>query len=202
MFKKRKKLKTKIICIFTVIAILFLSAYLDNTIDEIINPLVIKNAEEIINAQMNLTVEELLKSEKFCDVSFINSDTDFTKLNWNAVNNFKTAVINTSQARLDNYKNLVTYVQLGSLTSSAFLSNRGPDIPILFDFYCSVNASIDSNITSSEINRAMHTVSLNVVTKYSIILLNGEYSAEIKSNYILSETLFSGDTPNFYGTHF
>lgn len=179
--------------------------YCDSAVDRVINPLVIKNAEEAINNEVNSAVEELLESNKInCDnlVNITKNGNNITALTLNNsyVNYFKTLAVKNAQNKLDNHKNMVTYVQLGSLFPSAFLSNRGPDIPILFDFYCSVNANIKSNISDAGINQTLHIVTLNITTKFSIVLLNGEYNSDISNDYVVCETLINGTTPNYYGS--
>lgn len=204
IFKKKRNFRRKIILISTIAVFIFALIYCDTAVDGIINPLVIKNAEEIINYEINATVRELLSCNEFKNRTFIAHSSDNTErgavtVNAALLNKFKTSAINLAQQKLAKHKNLVTYVQLGSLTPSAFLSNRGPDIPVYFDFYCSVNANIDTSVSQSEINRVLHTVTLNMVTKFSIVLLNGEYNSQINSDFIVCETLLSGNVPNYYG---
>ena len=132
----------------------------DNAIKEIVSPMAMKNAEMLINIEVNKAISQLLKtvSPQFNDsIKSIESDT----LNINA---FKAEAIGIIEKRLEKFNTITTPVQIGNIIDSSILSNRGPSINISYDLCCSVNAEIKSELESAGINQTHHIIKLYITT--------------------------------------
>ena len=206
MFKGISSYKVwrKIIATILIFSLLFIFNAVDNTIGHIVTEITIKNAEETINHVVNDTVNNIIIGNDVSYSTFINlndndSNVSSVVANTDNINKFKAEVIVKTENALKEYKSLKTVVQLGSLTSSAILSNRGPDRPIYFDFYCAVNANIANNFSSAGINQTNHSIKLVVSVEYCIIFNDDEYKSSITTDYIIGENVIVGNTPNIYG---
>ena len=202
MFKyKFKPIYVRIVSLILIfISFVFIFNKVDNTIDGIIKEITIKNAEEIINTEVNKAVSKVTKNCNIDYLSFINTNSFSNQtINANYINKFKTQIILKTEKSLSKYKSLRTVVQLGSLSSSSILSNRGPDIPIYFDFYCTVNANVTNDFTEAGINQTKHSIKLVVLVDYCIIFNEGNYESQVTTDYVLSENVIVGTVPDYYG---
>lgn len=206
MFKKRNfRRRRRIVLLVVFVSILSLALYLDSTIQGIVEGLVIKNAQGLIQDAVNQTVEETQKQLNISYDNLVLSDGNeksaaSLQVNAPVVNSMKTAVIHTVSKKLYTYRNLETTFQIGSITGSAILSNHGPDIPIYCDFYSFVNAEIVSKFSGAGLNQTVHRVMLTVTTKYCLMIINDRYEDSVTSDYCLGESVIVGEVPNSYGS--
>ena len=206
MFKKRnyKRIRHRIILLISVL-LLSLLLYLDSTIQSIVEGLVIKNAQVLIQDVVSKTVDETQAQLNVSYNSLIISDkTDNSEgsieVNAPLINSIKSSIVTLAGDKLSDYRNLETCFQLGSITGSAILSNRGPDIPIYCDFYSYVNTEIVSKFISAGLNQTLHRVMLKVTTKYCLMIINDRYEDAVTSDYCLGESVIVGKIPSYYGS--
>ena len=206
MFKNRFNIKIlrRIIITIIIVSLLYIFNLADNIIENIVTEITIKNAEETINLEVNKVVNNIITNENINYSTFItlqnhSDNVNSIIANSENINKFKSDIIIKTENELNKHKSLKTVVQLGSLTSSAILSNRGPDIPVYFDFYCVVNANITDDLKSAGINQSVHSIKLVVLTEYCIIFNNDEYKNSISTDYIVGENLIIGNVPQLYG---
>lgn len=206
MFKKQNNIARKIIkfLIFIIISIAILFHY-DNSITDIIVGISIKNAEDKISKCASQSVEYIidelnLQYSDIINTNYNNGTVVSITANTPKVNKIKSKIILKTQKLLKKYSCLETVVQLGSLSGFNMLSNRGPDIHILYDLYCSTTASIDSKFRSSGLNQTCHSVIVNVAVKYCLVLNDGDHVSTVNNDFIIAETVIVGEVPEAYGT--
>lgn len=206
MFKKRNKIARKIlkaIIFFTVgFALLF---HYDNSITDIIVGISIKNAEDKISMCASKSVDAVIKSLNLQYADIINTEYNDGILvsvtaNTPKINQVKSKIILKTQELLEKYSCLETVVQLGSLSNLNILSNRGPDIHILYDLYCSTTANVESKLKSAGLNQTCHSVLVNVSVKYCLVLNDGDHISTVNNDFVIAETVIVGEVPNTYGT--
>ena len=151
MFKKRNK---RAICIVKLLIIIIVSTGLffhyDNSITDIIVGIAIKNAEDTISSSLSKSVHKVIENSgltysDFVNTTYINGKVTAINANSTNINLIKSKIILSAQKELNRYNCLETVVQLGSISGLNLLSNRGPDIHILYDLYCASTANIKSS---------------------------------------------------------
>ena len=206
MFKRSnlRKLRCFKICMFLSL-IVSVVIFIDTTISQIIGPLAIKNAEELIVDKINSIVSKTLSDMEltYDDLIFSeshNGKLSFMQSNSVVINKLKSTIVRKIDEALDSNKNLVTTVQIGSVVNSALLSNKGPKIKIYFDLYCSTNSKIVSNFTSAGLNQTLHSIKLVVTTEFCLVIINEQYFNNIESDFVVAESVILGDVPTSYGS--
>ena len=206
MFKKRNKHKQRKIriIVFFAICISFI-IFVDSTISQVIGPLAIKNAEELINRKVNAVVEEIISKKNITYNNFIyttavDGKVSNVQANSALINQLKSSIAIEADKSLDSNKNLVTVIQLGSIINSSLLSNKGPEIRINFDLYCSTNVKIASEFQAAGLNQTIHRIKLNVTTEFCLMIINDQYFDKITNDYVVAESVIIGQVPSAYGS--
>lgn len=205
MFRKRNKKAIKRFWIIVICAALvYCVLYADSAVKEMVAPTSVMNAEELIYKTVNEAVSETLAEQKISYSDLITTDTDRGEVtavsaNTAAVNSLKSEVIIKAEKELAKHKNLKTYAQLGSIIDSAFLSNRGPQVEVVFDFYCSVNGEFSGELVSAGLNQTSHIIKLNISTKFCLMIVSKKYTDTLKTDYVVAQTVISGEVPKAYG---
>lgn len=206
MFKKRNKAAIRvikiIIALFTCLCLFF---HYDNSITDIIVGIAIKNAEDTISESLSKSVASVIENSGITYSDLINTtyvDGKITALNANSinVNIIKSEIIIAVENELNKYNCLETVVQLGSLSGLNVLSNRGPDIHILYDLYCSSTATIQSSFSSAGLNQTCHKIMVQIKTEYCLVLNDGDHISSVNNDFIVAETVIVGDVPTTYGS--
>lgn len=140
MFKRSnlRKFRGIKLCVFFSF-IVSIVIFIDTTISQIIGPLAIKNAEELIVDKMNSIVSKTLSDMELTYDDLIlsesqNGDLSYMQANSVVINKLKATIVKKTDEALDSNKNLVTTVQIGSVVNSALLSNKGPKIKIYLTY--------------------------------------------------------------------
>lgn len=205
MFKRCnfRKLRNIRLCVFTALVISVV-VFVDSIVSQIIGPLAIKNAEELIVNKINSIVSKSLSDMELAYSDLIltksyNGAISYVQADSVTINKLKTDIVTKVDKTLDNNKNLETIVQLGSVVNSSLLSNRGPKIKVYFDLYCSTNSEISSSFTSAGLNQTLHSLKLLVTTEFCLVLINDQYFDKITSDYLIAESVIVGEVPSAYG---
>ncbi len=206
MFKKRNKTLIRIIKIIIVIFICSgLFFHYDNSITDIIVGIAIKNAEDTISKSLSKSVNNVIKKSgitytDLIDTTYVNGKISAINANSTNVNIIKSQIILAVEKELERYNCLETVVQLGSLSGLNVLSNRGPDISVLYDLYCSSTAKIISTFSSAGLNQTCHKLSVEIKTDYCLVLNDGDHLSSVINDFIVAETVIVGDVPTTYGS--
>jgi len=204
MFKKRrKKLRNRLYLASAVTLCFILSVMVDNSIKEVVSPMAIKNAEIVINNEVNEAIGEILNDEafdysSFVELSFDGNDVKSIKTKTTDINCFKALAIRTIEAKLLKHSTISASVQIGNIINSSILSNRGPSLHILYDLGCSVNAKFETEFISAGVNQTLHILKLCVVTDAYLSIFCDRTNTKVKTDYIIGETVIVGDVPIVY----
>ncbi len=206
MFKKRNKRIRRSIkfLIFFSLFIAFV-IFVDSSLSNVVGPLAIKNAEELINNKVNTVVNDALNDLNLSYDNLIftgknGNEVSYVQANAVEINKLKSRVVKNTDKLLDSKKNLETIIQIGSIINSSFLSNRGPTVCVYLDLFCSTNAEITSEFVSAGLNQTLHIIKLNVTTDFCLMIINDQYFDKIINDYIIAESVIVGDVPSAYGS--
>ncbi len=206
MFKKQNKtlkrvIKLILICMVSLAVLL----HYDNSITDIIVGISIKNAEDKISKCASNSVSDVINEFELQYSDIINTEYSNGKIvsvtaNTPKVNFIKSKIILKTQQFLQKYSCLETVVQLGSLSGLNILSNRGPDIHILYDLYCSTTADFKSTFKEAGLNQTCHTLLVNITIEYCLVLNDGDHVSSVNNDFVIAENVIVGDIPSAYGT--
>lgn len=206
MFKKRNKAvrRTIKICLVLIVSAILFFHY-DNSITDIIVGIAIKNAENKISNCTNKVVNDYLSDAdiQYSDIiTREKNDENVSSIFANTpnLNRIKSKIVVLVEKELSKYNCLETVVQLGSLSGLNVFSNRGPDIHILYDLYCTTSAEFTSEFSSAGLNQTCHTISINISIKYCLVLNDGDHVSTVNNDFIVAETVIVGDVPSAYGS--
>lgn len=206
MFKKQNKTLRRIIKLVIILTVgIVIIFHYDNSITDIIVGISIKNAENKISKCAAIAIDNVineldLQYSDIINTAFNGEGVVSVTANTPKVNQVNSKIILFTQNELKKYSCLETVVQLGSLSGFNILSNRGPDIHILYDLYCSTTANLTSTFKSAGLNQTCHSVVANVSVEYCLVLNDGDHISSVNNDFVIAETVIVGDVPNAYGT--
>lgn len=206
MFKKQNKTLRRIIKLVIILTVGIVTIFhYDNSITDIIVGISIKNAENKISKCAAIAIDNVineldLQYSDIVNTTFNGEGVVSVAANTPKVNQVNSKIILFTQNELKKYSCLETVVQLGSLSGFNILSNRGPDIHILYDLYCSTTANLTSTFKSAGLNQTCHSVVANVSVEYCLVLNDGDHISSVNNDFVIAETVIVGDVPNAYGT--
>jgi len=141
----------------------------------------------------NMTYDDLVTLEK-------NESGQITALqsNMSAINSIRASLL---QAALDSVDGLISQemgIPIGSLSSIALLSGRGPEIPFKLVSVGTASASIDNVFTDAGINQTHHQIMLTITTQLSILLPGHVITTTNETSICIAETVIVGTVPDMF----
>lgn len=206
MFKKQNKILKRALKLIIIFIVGFVIVFhYDNSITDIIVGISIKNAENKISKCAAVAIENVineldLQYTDIINTEFVGENVSSVNANTPVINQVKSKIILGTQNELKKYSCLETIVQLGSLSGLNFLSNRGPDIHILYDLYCSTTANISSTFKSAGLNQTCHSIVASISVEYCLVLNDGDHISSVNNDFVIAETVIVGKIPESYGT--
>lgn len=199
--KKKKHAKLKFLIIVFIILALVLLFLVEKLIKgktkEIAHIKSLNYAEEIINSSVGECLDKY-NTYEFVKKNYSDDKIISIEVRSDEVNNFKQVLTETVSKRLDDAKNQSCEIKLGNVFSSNLLSGFGPSINIYFQKEGSVNLDILSDFYSAGINQTVHRVYVSVDLEILALTPSGNFSFPFSTEYVLSETVIIGDTPQMY----
>ena len=89
-------------------------------------------------------------------------------------------------------------IPIGSLTGSALLAGRGPEIRVRMESVGSSQANFHNEFTSAGINQTKHQIILTVDVSVSILLPGFHTATQVSNSFIVAETVIVGAVPESY----
>lgn len=199
--KKKKHTKLKVFIIVLILLVLTLLFVVEKLIKGKTKEIAqIKSeiyAEEIINNSVGECLDECYDYE-FVKKNYNNDKIISIDIQSDEVNSFKHLLTETVNKKLNEAKNQSCEISLGAVFSSNLLSGIGPSINIYFQKEGSVNLDIISDFSSAGINQTIHRVYVTVNMDILAVTPSGNFPFPYSTEYVLSETVIIGDTPQMY----
>ena len=199
--KKKKHTRLKAFIIILLVLLLMLLFIIEKLIKgktkEIANVKSEVYAEEIINNSVCECLDECYNYE-FVKKSYSDDKIVSIEVKSDEVNSFKNRLSETLNQKLNESKNQSCEINLGAVFSSNILSRIGPAINIYFQKEGSIDLDITSDFSASGINQTVHRLYLTVNLDVLALTPSGNFQFPYSTEYILSETIIVGDTPQTY----
>lgn len=168
-----------------------LSSYAEAEAKIYANRIINETVNKVLKEE-NVTYDELIVQTLLSDgiVSMVKADS--VKLNL-----IKTRVINEIQAAAAEINQTKIEIPFGNLTGSAYMIGKGPSVSVKLKMADNTVANFSSEFLSGGINQTQHLLMLDVkATVY--LVMPGNKSVELDTNFILGETIIVGKVPDAY----
>ncbi len=116
-----------------------------------------------------------------------------------AVRQYQAAIGKTLAQKLDALGAQTHQVPLGTVLDNPFLMERGPNLPIRFAPVGSAQVEISSDLCDAGINQVLYRVIMTLSAELTVLLPGGSTNVVCRQDFILEETLLTGQVPLLYG---
>ena len=114
------------------------------------------------------------------------------------VNRMQGRIADEILARLAEVSTSELEIPLGTLTGSALLAGRGPNLHVRMQAVGSASATFRNQFTAAGINQTRHQIFLDVDVYMSILLPGMKTSTKVSNEIAVAETVIVGGVPDTY----
>lgn len=115
-----------------------------------------------------------------------------------AINNLKATLTARIQQSLSRYEPQTVGVAIGTIIGSDLLTDRGPSLPVKVIFLGYVTTELKNEFSEAGINQTVYRIMLSVNTAVSTVLSGYTASADVNTQFCISETVIVGAVPGAY----
>jgi len=200
--KQKHALTFKIVCVFLILATLFV------LLDIPIRPVVRENAKYIVKNEVTLMINECVadylqeNNIAYTDLITVslNDKKEVTAVGTNtiAVNKLKTDITNAIANELKDSRGEKIRVSLGNLFDSYILDYIGIEFQVKLTDYGFIETDILSSFKSSGINQTIHRINLKIKVEINVNIGTLYQKETVETEILLVETVLLGNVPEMY----
>ena len=161
-------------------------------VNNTVNRIVFEAVNEAIDSG-EITYDQLISFEK-------DNDGKITAVHSNmaACNRLQVEILDIILARIDQVSARELSIPVGSLTGSALLAGRGPQIKVRMESVGSSSARFENEFTSAGINQTNHRIVLHIDVSVAILLPGFTTATQVSNAVTVAETVIVGTVPDTY----
>lgn len=144
------------------------------------------------------TAGEIEMGEKLSTFTIVDNKS-VVQMESSAVRQYQAAIGKTLAQKLDALGAQTHQVPLGTVLDNPFLMERGPNLPIRFAPVGSAQVEISSDLCDAGINQVLYRVIMTLSAELTVLLPGGSTTLICQQDFILEETLLTGQVPLLYG---
>ena len=144
------------------------------------------------------TAGEIEMGEKLSTFTIVDNKS-VVQMDSSAVRQYQAAIGKTLAQKLDALGAQTHQVPLGTVLDNPFLMERGPNLPIRFAPVGSAQVEISSDLCDAGINQVLYRVIMTLSAELTVLLPGGSTTLICQQDFILEETLLTGQVPLLYG---
>ena len=200
--KQKHALTFKLVCVFLILAILFI------LLDIPIRPVVRENAKYIVKNEVTLMINECVADylqENNIDYTdlitvSLNDKKEVTTIGTNtiAINKLKADITNAIANELKDSRGEKIRVSLGNLFDSYILDYIGIEFQVKLTDYGFIETDITSSFKSAGINQTLHRINLKIKVDVNINVGTLYQTETVETEILLAETVMLGNVPEMY----
>ena len=200
--KQKHALTFKIVCVFLILATLFV------LLDIPIRPVVRENAKYIVKNEVTLMINECVadylqeNNIAYTDLITVslNDKKEVTAVGTNtiAVNKLKTDITNAIANELKDSRGEKIRVSLGNLFDSYVLDYIGIEFQVKLTDYGFIETDVLSSFKSAGINQTLHRIILKIKVEINVNIGTLYQTETVETEILLAETVLVGNVPEFY----
>ena len=157
-----------------------------NAVNDIVN-------ERIINEIDDANLYQIVKN-KDDEIEMI----DYNSYLINRLLNNTNKHINSYIKNIEEGKDNIFYVPLGSITQSPILNGKGPKMPVQMELVGSASSSVRSRVKNYGINNSVIEIYIHVEVEEKVILPVTKSNIVITSDIPISYKIIRGKIPSYY----
>lgn len=143
-------------------------------------------------------VSETQTSEKLLNFTIVDNKS-VLRLDSAAVRRYQAAMGKLLAQKLDTLGQQTHQIPVGNVLENAFLMGRGPHLPIRFVPIGSADVEIESELTDAGVNQVLYRVTMTLSVEMTVLLPGGSRPVACNQDFVLEETLLTGEVPLLYG---
>ena len=144
------------------------------------------------------TAGEIEMGEKLSTFTIVDNKS-VVQMDSSAVRQYQAAIGKTLAQKLDALGAQTHQVPLGTVLDNPFLMERGPNLPIRFAPVGAAQVEISSDLCDAGINQVLYRVIMTLSAELTVLLPGGSTNVVCRQDFILEETLLTGQVPLLYG---
>ena len=144
------------------------------------------------------TASEIEMGEKLSTFTIVDNKS-VVQMESSAVRQYQAAIGKRLAQKLDALGAQTHQVPLGTVLDNPFLMERGPNLPIRFAPVGSAQVEISSDLCDAGINQVLYRVIMTLSAELTVLLPGGSTNVVCRQDFILEETLLTGQVPLLYG---
>jgi len=203
-FKKEKKFKASYFIIFSIFIIILILIISDAQIRPLVTKVSSYQGKIIATNIISKSVYNALSSEDFGYETLVrvtkNNDGYVSSIESNmlVINKLQATISNDVTAQFKEISKETIKLSTGTLSGVNFLYGRGPNLVFKLEPVGFVDTRLVSKFSSAGVNQTLHQIILEVDANISAVIPGFNTTVEVKSNYIIAETIVVGNIPESY----
>ena len=196
--------KAKLVCLLlafvlmtlTIIGMSHLRSLLGNLAVTRVSNMVGRVLTEAVSDTINsgeIQYDQLISMEKDAEGGIVALQSNMAEFN-----RLQSAITQDVLTRLGQVSDMDLNIPAGTLTGSALLVGRGPNISIRMQSIGSCTARFENQFDEAGINQTTHRILLYVDVSMSILLPGFRTSTQVSNSFSVAETVIIGDVPGTY----
>ena len=197
--------KTALICL--VVTILLITSgvlFSEKNLTKVVLSLAQAQARAMAVQTLNEAAAELLSSGELTYDSLMHVTTDengqvrLIQANTPEMNRLASRVSLLAQARLQDKRDQVVGIPLGSALGMTIFAGAGPKIQVRILPVGSVHAQFHTDFQTAGINQTRHRVSLALTAQVQLVIPTGAQTVEVTTQVAMAESIIVGDVPETF----
>ena len=203
-YHREKKFRASYFLIFTIFILILTFIIGDAQIRPLIDKVSTYQGKIIASTIISKAVTDALNSGDFAYDTLVkvtknnNGYVSSIESNMLAINKLQAIITNEVNAQFKNISNETINLSTGTLSGFNFLYGKGPNITFKLEPVGYVESRLVSKFTSAGVNQTLHEIILEVDANISAVIPGFNTNVEIKSNYLIAETIVVGNIPESY----
>lgn len=203
---KKQKNKLRIFLIFFIGLAVIIFFMLNHQIKLKLRDIAVYKCENNATDMINTAIQDTLNDESYTYNDLVeinkNSDNQITSVSCvsSNINKLKSQISDEINKGFEDREKNSFDISVGTIAGINFFSGIGPDITIHFEKEGSVKTNIKSSFKSSGINQTLHQIYIYVSADILAVTSSGTYKSNVKTEFLLAETVIVGEIPERYAS--
>lgn len=198
------QLKAKLFCFFLALSLIVLLLVGTVHLRSILGSLAVTRVSNLVNQVVTEAVSDAVNSGDIQYNQLISLEKNDSGgvaalvSNMAEFNRLQAAIAQDILERLGEMADIELKIPAGTLSGSAFLAGRGPELSVRMQSTGSCSTRFENAFSHAGINQTTHRILLCVDVSMSILLPGFRTGAEVSNSFSVAETVIVGEVPDTY----
>lgn len=198
------QLKAKLFCFFLALSLIVLLLVGTVHLRSILGSLAVTRVSNLVNQVVTEAVSDAVNSGEIQYTQLISLEKNDSGgvaalvSNMAEFNRLQAAIAQDILKRLGEMADIELKIPAGTLSGSAFLAGRGPELSVRMQSTGSCSTRFENAFSHAGINQTTHRILLCVDVSMSILLPGFRTGTEVSNSFSVAETVIVGEVPDTY----